>query len=321
MGTSKQWQRTLREKASCAGIGVHSGKLIRLEVLPAPADTGIVFVRTDLPEPVEIRASVENVVDTMLATTLGTMVRGARVQVATIEHMMAAFVGLGIDNARVLVDGPEIPILDGSAAPFVELFLAAGTESQRRPKRVLVIKKEVRVTEGDKEARIAPSSSFRIRCSVDFDHPLIPPTPYEFKLTEREFVRDLARARTFGFLKDVEALRARGLAKGGSLDSVVVIDEYRVLNPEGLRFADEFVRHKILDAIGDLSLFGMPVLGRVTLRRPGHALNNRLVQKVLADPKAFEIVELTAFTETAQVDAELSEVSALSVLGSAETVA
>jgi UDP-3-O-[3-hydroxymyristoyl] N-acetylglucosamine deacetylase len=284
-------QRTVREKVSCTGIGVHSGNPIKLEILPAPENTGITFIRSDLPAATELRAHVENVVDTTLATTLATGTNGSRVVVSTIEHLMAAFTGLGVDNARVYVDGPEVPILDGSAAPFVELLQRAGLESQRKPKRFLVIRKEVRVVDGDKEARIAPASSFKINCSVDFDHPLIPPTPLSFELSERGFIRDIARARTFGFLKDVEAMRARGLARGGSLDNAVVIDEYRVLNPEGLRYPDEFVRHKILDAIGDLSLFGMPLIGKVTLKRPGHALNTRLVAKVLGDAKAFDIVE------------------------------
>lgn len=284
-------QRTVREKVSCTGTGVHTGNQITIEVLPAPEDTGITFIRTDVPNAMELRAHVDNVVDTTLATTLAAGVNGSRVVVSTVEHLMAAFMGLGIDNARVLINGPEVPILDGSSAPFVEMLQSVGVESQRKPKRYLVIKKEVRISEGGKEARIAPSSTYKIKCELDFDHPLIPPTPYSFEFSERGFVREISRARTFGFMKDVEALRARGLARGGSLENAIVIDEYRVLNPEGLRYADEFVRHKILDCIGDLSLFGMPVLGKVTMKRPGHALNTQLVRKVLSDPKAYEIVE------------------------------
>ncbi len=273
-------QRTVREKVSVTGIGVHTGDQITIEVLPAPEDTGITFIRTDIPNAVELRAHVDNVVDTTLATTIATGVNGSRVSVSTIEHLMAAFTGLGVDNARVLINGPEVPILDGSAAPFVTMLQGVGIETQRKSKRYLVIKKEVRISEDGKEAKIIPSSGFKIKCAVDFDHPLIPPTPFSFEMSERAFVRDVSRARTFGFLKDVEALRARGLARGGSLENAVVIDEYRLLNPEGLRYPDEFVRHKVLDCIGDLSLFGMPVLGRLTTKRPGHALNTQLVRKV-----------------------------------------
>ncbi len=290
-------QRTLREKVSVSGIGVHTGNLITIEVLPAPEDTGITFIRTDVPKGAELRAHVDNVVDTTLATTLATGTNGSRVSVSTVEHLLAAFTGLGIDNARVYIDGPEVPILDGSAAPFVAIFKAAGIESQRKPKRFIAIKKEVRISEGGKEARITPASRFKITCSVDYDHPLIPPMPFTFEASERAFERDISRARTFGFLKDVEALRARGLARGGSLENAVVIDEYRVMNPEGLRYPDEFVRHKILDCIGDLSLFGMPVLGRVHTKCPGHTLNTQLVRKVLAQPSAYEIVEPSSVTQ------------------------
>ncbi|MBI5509331.1 MAG: UDP-3-O-acyl-N-acetylglucosamine deacetylase [Deltaproteobacteria bacterium] len=287
-------QRTIREKASCIGVGLHSGRKIKLEILPAPEGNGITFVRTDMRLHAELKACIEHVADTTLATTLSAGVNGSRATVGTVEHLLAALSGLGIDNARVLVDGPEIPIMDGSAAPYVEMLQAAGLEAQRKLKRFLVIKKEVKVRDGDKLARIAPGSGFKIRCTVDFDHPLIPPLPYLFQFSERSFLRDLVRARTFGFLKDVEALRERGLARGGSLENAVVIDEYRVLNPEGLRYSDEFVRHKVLDALGDLSLLGMTVIGHVELVRAGHALNTHLVRKVLKDPKAFEIVEPAA---------------------------
>ncbi len=283
-------QRTIREKASCTGVGLHSGQPIRLELLPAPEGTGVTFVRTDLPGSVEVRAYVDNVSDTRLATTLSAGVNGSRAQVATVEHLMAALFAMGIDNVRVLVDGPEVPIMDGSAVPFVRLIAKAGIEEQRKSKRFLVIKKDVRVADGDKLARLSPGPGLRIVCSLDFDHPLIAPTPYRFDFTEGAFRRELERARTFGFLRDVEALRQAGLARGGSLENAVVIDHYRVLNPEGLRYPDEFVRHKVVDAIGDMALFGMPVIGRLQLHRPGHALNTQLVQAVLADPKAYEIV-------------------------------
>ena len=283
-------QRTIREKASCVGVGLHSGRQIKVEVLPAPEDSHITFVRSDLPSHPELRACIDNLADTTLATTLATGVNGSRATVGTVEHLLAALTGLGIDNVRILIDGPEVPILDGSAGPFVDMLLSAGIERQRKPKRFLVIKKEIKVRDGDKVARIVPGNGLKVTCSLDFDHPLISPTPFCFEYSERAFRKEVARARTFGFLQDVEALRARGLARGGSLDNAIVIDSYRVLNPEGLRFPDEFARHKLLDAIGDLSLFGMPVVGRVYLHRSGHALNTKLVRAVLNDPKAYEIV-------------------------------
>lgn len=288
-------QRTLREKTGCVGVGVHCGRAITLEMLPAPEGHGVSFHRSDLASHGELRAAVEQVTDTTLATTLATGVNGSAASVSTVEHLLAAFRGCGIDNVRVYVDGPEIPILDGSAKPFVELIRRAGVEAQREMKRFIVIRREVQVVDGTKEARIAPGAGFKISCSIDFDHPLIPSTPYCYEHSERSFARDIAPARTFGFLKDVEALRSRGLARGGSLDNAVVIDDYRVMNPEGLRFPDEFVRHKILDAIGDFSLFGMPVIGRVQLKRPGHDLNTQLVRAVLSDARAYEIVEPEAF--------------------------
>jgi UDP-3-O-[3-hydroxymyristoyl] N-acetylglucosamine deacetylase len=283
-------QQTLREKVSCRGIGLHCGAAITLELLPATCDSGVVFVRTDLPGHPEIRACIDHVADTTLATTLAVPTPHGTAQVSTVEHILSAFAGLGVDNVRVLLDGPEVPILDGSAGPFVELMLQAGLERQRRPRRYVAIKKEVKLVDGHKVARATPGRSMRIKCSLDFDHPLISPTPYTFELTEAGFRREVARARTFGFMQDVEALQARGLARGGSLDNALVIDEYRVLNPDGLRFPDEFVRHKVLDAIGDLSLFGMPVKGRIYLHRSGHALNTQLVRAVLSDPKSYEVV-------------------------------
>ncbi|MEE8410800.1 MAG: UDP-3-O-acyl-N-acetylglucosamine deacetylase [Myxococcota bacterium] len=293
-------QRTVREKASCTGVGLHSGIEITLEILPAPENNGITFVRTDMAPHAELKACVDHVADTTLATTLGAGLNGSRAVVGTVEHLLAALLGLGIDNARILVDGPEIPVLDGSAAPFIELLQSAGLESQRKLKRFLSIKKEVEVVDGEKMAKLSPGSGLSVRCTVDFDHPLISPTPYKFEFSERGFMRELARARTFGFLRDVEALRARGLALGGSLDNAVVIDQYQVLNPEGLRYPDEFVRHKVLDALGDMALFGMPIIGKLELHRSGHALNTRLVAAVLRDRKAYEIVE------PAEADLELA---------------
>lgn len=283
-------QRTVKQRVTRSGVGLHCGQAIRLTILPAPEDHGITFVREDLPKHAEIRACAEHVVDTRLATTLGAGVNGSRATVATVEHLLAAFAGCGIDNARVFVDGPEIPIFDGSAAPFVEMVEAAEIEEQRRPKKVVVMRREVSVSEGESRAKISPANHFEITCGLDFDHPLVSQTPYRFEFSHQDFVRYIARARTFGFLKDVEALQSQGLALGGSLDNAVVIDHYRVLNPDGLRYSDEFVRHKLLDAIGDLFLLGMPLVGKVRMHRSGHALNTALVKKVLADPRNYEVV-------------------------------
>lgn len=305
-------QRTMGEKTSCVGVGVHCGSPITIELLPAPPDHGITFHRTDLSGHAELRGHVSQVVDTTLATTIAAGVNGTRVSVSTVEHLMAAFRGCGVDNARVLLDGPEVPILDGSARPFVDMILGAGIEEQQANRKFLVIRREVKKVDGDKEARIAPGRGFKITAKIDFDHPLIPAMPYTYRLSERTFAREIAPARTFGFLKDVEALRARGLARGGSLENAVVIDGFTVLNPDGLRFPDEFIRHKVLDTIGDLALFGLPVVGRVHLNRPGHALNTELVRAVLSDPRNYQVVE-AASGETAPVPRD--ELSRLVALG------
>ena len=299
-------QRTIREKIACEDIGLHSGERVKLELIPSPADTGIRFVRTDVETHDELRASVSNLADTRLATTLGVGVNGSRVTISTVEHLMAALSGLGIDNLVVHVDGPELPIMDGSSSEFVRQLQAAGIEEQSRGKRFLVINKEVEVRDGDKFARVSPGSGLRIKCSLDFDHPLISPQPFEFHFTEKAFVSELCRARTFGFMKDVQALQANGLARGGSLDNAVVIDDYQVLNPEGLRYPDEFVRHKILDAIGDLALVGLPLIGNVHLHRSGHALNTKLVETLLKDSKAYDIVEPASERERVEAALDLS---------------
>ncbi|MCL2625275.1 MAG: UDP-3-O-acyl-N-acetylglucosamine deacetylase [Cystobacterineae bacterium] len=282
------WQLTLRRSVSCSGIGLHSGKPVRLVVSPAPVDSGIVFVREDLPSKPTIPARSEKVLDTSLATTLGQKGEG----VGTVEHLMAAFGGLGIDNARVEVDGPELPILDGSAAPFVALLKEAGVREQGAPKTYMVIKKAVTVRSGDKFASLAPASEFRVDCTIDFQHPLITDQTYGMKITPESFVNELARARTFCFLQDIEKLKHIGLAQGGSLENAVVIDKFSILNSEGLRFPDEFVRHKLLDALGDLALLGKPLLAHLTAYKTGHTLNQQLVKAVLADPNAFELVRL-----------------------------
>lgn len=286
MASSSFNQRTLLEPVHCQGVGLHSGAPVNLTLLPAPVNHGIVFVRTDTPRPVCLPALTEYVVDTSLATTLGR----DGVKVSTVEHLMSALCGMGLDNVRVEVDGPEVPIMDGSAAPFASRIAEAGVREQEEPRRLLVIKKTVTVTDGDKEASLSPARGFRISCTVDFKHPLITEQSYELEFSDRLFSREISRARTFCFRRDVEMMQKMGLARGGSLDNAIVVDEFSILNPDGLRFADEFVRHKILDAIGDIALFGHPVVGHLKAFKTGHALNQKLVKAVLADPSAYDIV-------------------------------
>ncbi len=286
MRPSSYNQRTVSKTASLQGVGLHSGAKVTLTLRPAPAGHGIVFVRTDLPRPVSIPALAEYVVDTALATTLGR----DGVRVGTVEHFMSALAGLGIDNVRVELDGPEVPIMDGSAVPFVALIQEAGVRELEAPKELLVIRKAVSVVDGDKQASLTPSKHFRISCTIDFEHPVIQGQSFDLDFSDRDFSREISRARTFGFLRDVEKLKKLGLARGGSLENAIVVDEVSILNPDGLRFPDEFVRHKILDAIGDVSLFGRPVIGHLTAYKTGHALNHKLVRKVLSDPSCYEIV-------------------------------
>jgi len=291
-------QRTLRQKVSCTGIGLHSGAKITLTLSPAPANTGIRFVRTDLDPEVEIPALAPYVVDTRLATTIGK--DGARI--GTIEHLMAAFFGLGIDNCRVELDGPEVPIMDGSAAPFVYLIQSAGIELQREMKKFLVIRKPVEVVDGDKWAKFLPAPQLSISFTIDFDHPLISRQTFRMDFSDRFFHREIARARTFGFYEEVEMLKRMGLARGGSLDNAIVVDDFSILNPDGLRYPDEFVRHKILDSMGDISLLGMPVIGHLVAHKSGHALNHKLVTQVLSDASSYEIVETEERTELERLD-------------------
>jgi UDP-3-O-[3-hydroxymyristoyl] N-acetylglucosamine deacetylase len=281
-------QRTIAKRVSATGVGLHSGKPASLTLAPAPADSGITFVRMDLG--VEIPARNELVVDTTLSTSIGL---GAA-RVATVEHVLAALHGVGVDNCRVEVDGPEIPILDGSAAPFVCLLREAGIQRQRAARRYLVIEEPVEVRDGDKVARLEPAESFGVEFTADFNHPLITNQSFRSTMSDRIFEREIARARTFCFLRDIERMQAAGLAKGGSLENAIVVDEFSILNPEGLRFPDEFARHKVLDAIGDLALFGMPVLGTLVAVKSGHAMNQALVRKVLADPASHRVVRVTA---------------------------
>jgi UDP-3-O-[3-hydroxymyristoyl] N-acetylglucosamine deacetylase len=284
-------QRTVARRVSATGVGLHSGKPATLTLAPAAADTGIRFVRMDLG--VEIPARADLVVDTTLSTSLGL----GSARVSTVEHVLAALTGLGIDNCRVEVDGPEIPILDGSAAPFVWMVQEAGAERLRAGKRFLVVEQPVEIRDGDKLARLDPASEMAVRFTVDCNHPLITDQTYDFTFSDRRFAREVAPARTFCFLRDIEYMKSKGLAQGGSLDNAIVIDEFSILNPGGLRFPNEFARHKVLDAIGDLTLVGTPVIGALTARKSGHAMNQALVRKVLASPESHRIVRITEEAE------------------------
>lgn len=281
-------EHTLALPAICAGIGLHTGQHVRLSIRPAAAGTGVVFVRTDLPQG-------DNVVparaDYVTQTRLGTVITNASgVSVSTIEHLMAALSALGVDNAIIELDGPEVPIMDGSAQPFVQLLDQAGFRRQSTAQRVIEILKPIEVIEGDKRAALLPADRFEMRFEIDFDNPVIGHQEVELVITEESFRTELASARTFGFVEGVEALRAAGLARGGSLDNAIVIDGDKVLNDGGLRFVDEFVRHKALDAIGDLYVLGMPIQGRFEGIRAGHGLNNAVVRALLSQPEAYRIV-------------------------------
>ena len=274
-------QRTLKDEIGCTGIGLHSGEKIRINIRPAPCDTGIRFVRTDLSGHPIIEARFDNVSDTTLATTIG--FDGCRV--STIEHLMAAFYGLGIDNAVVELDGPEVPIMDGSSAPFVFLVKSAGIKEQKDPKRFIVIKKTFKIDDGNRSICVYPSKELKISYMIDFQHPLLRNQEFELRFSGGDFVREISKARTFGFLKDVETLKANGLARGGSLDNAVVIDDFRIINEDGLRFNDEFVRHKILDFIGDLALIQSPIIGHFVVKKSGHFLNQQMLTSLMQSKK------------------------------------
>lgn len=281
-------QRTLKGTVRATGVGVHTGQKVALALRPAPVDTGIVFCRSDLPGNPAVAAHALNVSNTTMATVIEK--DGARV--STVEHLMSAFAGLGIDNAFVDVSGEEVPIMDGSAGTFVFLIQSAGIEEQPVPKKYLRVLKTVAVEDGDKTVRLEPFNGFKIGFSIEFSHPVFDASSsqVEIDFAEVSFVREVSRARTFGFTQEVEQLRARGLGRGGSLDNVVVIDDFRVLNAEGLRMEDEFVMHKALDAVGDLYMLGHPLIGAFYGHKSGHALNNLLLRKLLADREAWEEV-------------------------------
>jgi UDP-3-O-[3-hydroxymyristoyl] N-acetylglucosamine deacetylase len=279
-------QRTIAEKISCTGIGLHTGEPVQLTLYPARANSGVVFARTDLAHPVEIPAKPRSLASTAHATTLGC----GDATVGTVEHLLASLYSLDIDNVRVEVDGPEIPVMDGSSASFVFLIRAAGIFDQDSERRRMRIRKPIEIRDGERSIRIDPGRSLRVSYSVDYTHPAIGRQALEeFTLSGESFEREICRARTFGFLHEVEALWRNGLARGGTLDNTVVMDESRVLNCDGLRWADEFVRHKVLDLIGDLALIGMPIEGHIVVERGGHSLHQQLVAEILKTPEAWRI--------------------------------
>ncbi len=305
-------QRTIKGMTRAVGVGVHGGQRVELTLRPAPPDTGVVFRRIDLPTAVDIKAHALNVCDTRMATTLSVDGAPGGPKVNTVEHLLSACSGLGLDNLIVDITAEEVPILDGSAAAFVFLLQNAGIELQMAPKRFLRIHRMIELREGEgrelKWARLEPFEGYKLAFEIDFDHPALNSTGQrvEFDMGLGQYKREIARARTFGFSKDVDMMRSRGLGLGGSMDNVIVVDERRVLNSDGLRYDDEFVKHKILDAIGDLFLAGHPLLAAYSAFRSGHALNNKLLRAVLADASAYSIV---TFDSASQVPAGLAELA------------
>jgi UDP-3-O-[3-hydroxymyristoyl] N-acetylglucosamine deacetylase len=281
-------QRTLKNAIRATGVGLHTGKKVLMTLRPAPANTGIVFRRTDLPNPVDVPAQAHLVGETMLGTTL---IQGD-VKICTVEHLLSALAGLGIDNCFVELSAPEVPIMDGSAGPFVFLVQSAGIEEQNALKRLVRIRKPVEVRDGDKWARFDPYNGFKVNFEIEFDHPIFRRRTQSASMdfSSTSFLREVSRARTFGFTRDLEMLRAKNLALGGTMDNAIVLDEFRVLNEDGLRYEDEFVKHKILDAIGDLYLLGSSLIGEFSGYKSGHALNNRLLRTMMADESAWEEV-------------------------------
>ena len=305
-------QRTLKSITRAVGVGLHSGQRVELTLRPAPADTGIVFRRVDLPVPVDIPVRSDSVSDTRMASTISPGGDPGGPKVQTIEHLMSACCGLGLDNLYIDIDADEVPILDGSSASFVFLLQSAGIELQKAPKKFIRVKKTVEVREGEGArlmwARLAPHHGYTLSFQIEFNHPALDATGQQvsFDMGSGSYARDIARARTFGFTRDVEAMRSRGLTLGGSMDNAIVIDDYRVLNADGLRYDDEFAKHKILDAIGDLYVAGHPLLAAYTSFKGGHALNNKLLRALLADTSAWELVTFDDAAEAPRGFAELA---------------
>lgn len=280
-------QRTLKSIVQTTGVGLHSGRKVTLTLRPAPVNTGVIYRRTDLNPPVDFPADPKSVRDTMLCTAL---VNDEGVRISTVEHLNAALAGMGIDNLIIEVDAPEIPIMDGSSSPFIFLLQSAGIETQNAAKRFIRIKKPVRIEDGDKWAELVPHNGFRLDFAIDFNHPAIESEQQSLVMdfSTQAFIKDISRARTFGFMRDIEYLQSRNLCLGGSFDCAIVLDDYRILNEEGLRFDNELVKHKVLDAIGDLFMCGHNILGEMRAYKSGHALNNKLLRAVLADQEAWE---------------------------------
>ena len=281
-------QRTLKNEIRATGVGLHTGRKVYLTLRPAPIDAGIVFRRVDLQPPVDIPAIAENVGDTTLSTTL----ISGDVRISTVEHLLSAMAGLGIDNAIVEVSADEVPIMDGSAGPFVFLIQSAGIQEQSAAKKFIRIKKEVLVCDGEKEARFLPFDGFKVSFAIDFDHPVFKGRKLDATVdfSSTSFVKEVSRARTFGFMHEIEYMRSKGLAKGGSVDNAIVVDKFRILNEDGLRYEDEFVKHKVLDAIGDLYLLGASLIGEFKAYKSGHGLNNKSLRELIRREDAWEFV-------------------------------
>ena len=288
-------QRTLSNSIRASGVGLHSGEKVNMTLRPAAKDTGIIFRRLDIEPIQQIPARAESVIDTMLGTTIAKK----NASVMTVEHILAAFAGLGIDNALIDLDGPEVPIMDGSSASFIFLIESAGIEEQDASKKFLRIKKKIRVEDGEKFAEFKPYNGYRISFEIDFDHPMIKSklTKLSVDFSTLTFLKEISRARTFGFLKEIETLRSKNLALGGSLDNAIVFDDYRILNQDGLRYQDELVRHKILDVVGDLYLMGHILVGEFNGYKSGHELNNKLILKLYTDQTAWEEIEESEITD------------------------
>ena len=279
-------QRTLKKEIGCFSIGLHTGRKINMKIKPGPADSGIVFIRKDLPDSGPIQARYDNVCDTTLATTLGSN----GVIVSTVEHLLSAFSGMGLDNAIVELDSFEVPVMDGSALPFVNMLKEVGTHVQKKNKKMLIIKKPVSVSNGDASAKFMPADEFKITYEIEFQHPVIGKQSYNMTFSDEIYEKEICAAQTFGFLKDLEFLQAKGLALGGSLKNAIVLDDKKIINKEGQRIPNVFVKHKILDAIGDLFLLGMPIIGHFMAYKSGHHLNNLLLRELMSKQDCWEIV-------------------------------
>jgi len=307
-------QRTVAHEVSCKGIGLHSGRKVKLTIKPAAPNSGISFERVDISPNHSVKASFDNVVATNMATTIGLDGHS----ICTIEHLMAAFFGTGIDNALVQIDGEEVPIMDGSAAPFVLLLKNAGVAIQDCNKRFLLVKRPITVEDGNRSVHLYPSNELKITYRIDFDHPLIKDQAYEISFSESTFVQQISKARTFGFLRDVEILKSNGLAKGGSLDNAIVVDEFGVLNEDGLRYKDEFVRHKILDFIGDLAILGPTVIGHFAVERSGHSLNQKLLKEFMAQEDYWEAVRFKSKEEYGKIKVNIPSFGGLDLVCAGE---